>query len=287
MDSGRRILGLNGRTALILAVAGLAAAALLFIGPRQTLETKHGLIMHKTQLVADMRTDLYAAAESEKSAVLAETDQASESFAAAATAAVGRVASALALLRKSDGADATEETLVLDFAKAFDEYRKVDEEILSLAVQNTNLKALALSFGEAAAALADLELALAPLSGSAQAQRALAEALRVQSLHAPHIIEKTEARMDALERDMARAEKRARTALAELPAGAARTAALAALERHGKTTAEVVRLSRQNTNVRSLALSLERKTKVLAACSEPLRALEEHLRERLGTRATR
>ena len=40
-------------------------------------------------------------------------------------------------------------------------------------------------------------------------------------------------------------------------------------------TAEVLRLSRQNTNVRSLALTLDRKTKALAMCEEVLTALEE------------
>ena len=39
--------------------------------------------------------------------------------------------------------------LLDDFNKRFGEYRKVDGEILSLAVENTNLKAQRLSFGPA------------------------------------------------------------------------------------------------------------------------------------------
>lgn len=279
--------------ALAMILAALAAALLSFLfltGPRQGLEARHALLVRKVRLASDMRADLYAAAEAEKSAVLADTDQASGAFAEAARTAAGRVAANLELLRQaagSDGADAAEEAGLRDFATAFDEYRKVDEEVLDLAVQNTNLKALALSFGEAQRALADMERALAPLADEAPAQRALAEALRIQALHAPHIMEKTEARMDELERGMAGAARAARAALARLPEGPGRAGAIAAFERHARVTAEVVRLSRRNTNVRSLALSLERKTRVLAACAEALRVLEDHLRQRQDTRATR
>ena len=291
MAPGRTAMGPKTRTALTLGLvlAALAVAlttALLVYGPQRDIETRHARLTRKADLVAHMRADLYAAAQSEKSAVLAETDEASKDFAAAAVTAVGRVDAGLAQFRKLGG-DQEEEALTRDFAAAFDEYRKVDQEVLTLAVQNTNLKALALSFGPAQAALADMDRALAPLADNVQAQRALAETLRIQSLHAPHIMEKTGERMDALERDMARSSRAAHAALAALPQGPERTAAQAAFERHAKITAEVLALSRQNTNVRSLTLSLERKTKVLASCVESLRVLEEFLRSHLDTRATR
>jgi hypothetical protein len=272
---------------LALALAVLAAAALFFSQPRQGIEARHALMTRKARIVSDMRADLYAAAQSEKSAVLAETDQASQEYAAAAVSSVNRVARGLEQLQQADGADAREAALLRDVADSFALYRTVDTEVLALAVQNTNLKAQALSFGQAAAALADLERALAPLGDNAQALRALAETLRIQSLHAPHIMEKTGVRMDALERDMAQAGKAAKTALNALPESPEKAAALAAFARHGKITAEITRLSRQNTNVLSLALSLEHKTKVLSACAEALRALEEHLRTSQDTKATR
>jgi hypothetical protein len=153
------------------------------------------------------------------------------------------------------------------------------------------LKALALSFGSADTTLAEMEQALKPLlvgqndASARQAQRALAEALRIQARHAPHIMEKEDPRMDVLEKDMAASDKAVRASLAALGQPAAK--ALAAYERYWKLTADIVSLSRRNTNVRSLALSLERKTKVLAACDEALRVLEEHLRERMSSKATR
>ena len=116
------------------------------------------------------------------------------------------------------------------------------------------------------------------------ASQALAEAWRIQALHAPHITEKTDARMDELEARMAAADKEVRANLGGL--GGADGPALAAYEEFQKATAEVVRLSRLNTNVRSLALSLDRKVQVLSVCIQALDALKENLGG-LGVKATR
>jgi hypothetical protein len=50
--------------------------------------------------------------------------------------------------------------------------------------------------------------------------------------------------------------------------------------------AQIVTLSRRNTNVRSLALSLGQKRMVAAACDDSLRALQDTLSKR-GFSATR
>ena len=64
-----------------------------------------------------------------------------------------------------------------------------------------------------------------------------------------------------------------------LPASAAPQlrSASAALDRFTKINAEIISLSRRNSNVRSLALSLGRKRTVTALCENYLRALEESL----------
>jgi hypothetical protein len=54
-------------------------------------------------------------------------------------------------------------------------------------------------------------------------------------------------------------------------------AAAAALDRFEKIHAEIITLSRRNSEVRSLALSLGRKRLVTAQCDEQLRALEASL----------
>ncbi len=276
--------------ALIVLVVVVAGGALWLTGSRQSLDKVYAATVRKAQIVADMRADLFAAAEAEKSAVLADTDQASVDFARQARASVDKVASGLKAFQGL-AESSPEQELAKRFEEAFAEYRKVDEEVLGLAVQNTNLKAFALSFGKAAATLGEMESSLRPLLDgpndklARQAQRALAEALRTQSMQAAHIMEKTDPRMDALEKDMAVADKAARAALAAL--GKDGAGALAVYERYWKLNGEIVGLSRQNTNVRSLSLSLERKTKVLAACDAALRVLEENIRERMATKATR
>lgn len=64
------------------------------------------------------------------------------------------------------------------------------------------------------------------------------------------------------------------------------TAATAALDRFMAVNAEIVMLSRRNSNVRSLALSLGQKRTLTARCEETLLALQEALATRgfVGTR---
>ncbi len=291
----------NGSRALrwglvILALALGAMAAFQFAG-RGKFDDMFGGGMRKARLAGQMRAALYASAEAEKGAVLAETDEASKDYAARARQELDRVAAALAECQGLTSSGGPEPGLVADFARAFADYRAQSEEILAQAVQNTNLKAQSLSFNESRQALERMERALAPLADAsagpkaapqaAFALRALLEAQRIQSLHAPHIEEKDDARMDELEARMAEADKRARAALAALPGGQPSAAeALAAYEDFQKITARIKELSRQNTNVRSLALTLGRGTKLLAACDAALKAYEEKLQADMskGTR---
>ena len=284
--------------ALILAVVAGAFALSLFPGKHGTRYSEmFGRTVQMSRLVGSMRVGLYTAAEAEKSAVLAETDNASAEFAAVARQALDQTARTLdeyTTLLSGPGPDAD---LAERFRQAFAQYRKADEEVLTLAVQNTNIKAQTLSFEQASAALAHMEKALGPLLEGNQANakaalpatRALAEALRIQALHAQHITEKTDARMNELESRMRSSDKAVRSALATVSAlggkGVA-TSALAAYEDFHKATGEVVALSRQNTNVRSLALTLDRKTRALALCDEALRAMEQKIHEDMakGTR---
>jgi D-mannonate dehydratase len=283
---------------LILALAAfmlvLSGLALWFLGRGEHLESAFVRGSQKAQLVSRMRAELYAAADAEKSAVMAETDAASQDNAKRAQAAADQVAATLKEFKALPAGNAEETTQLRRFEDAFAEYRKVDEEVLALAVQNTNLKAFALSFGPAAEALAKMEQALKPVidaggkggktAAALLASRAYVEALRIQTLHAPHITERADARMDALEKRMAESDKLVRADLAGL--GASGVQALAAYDEFQKITTEIVRLSRLNTNVRSLDLSLDRKVKVLAQCDEALGALAKAVSEGLakGTR---
>jgi hypothetical protein len=266
--------------------------------PAQLLAEK----VARLDLVSQLQVALARTAEAEKSAVLATTDPDSQAFAdqaRAAAADVDRARGELDQLLASGGAAPErvhQRELSAKLGEALVALRRVDDEVLRLAVGNSNLKASTLLFGPVAEASAELEAALgravASRAGAPDAERAgrlalVVEAgvLRVETLLAPHIAEASDARMDALEAAMARARAPVHPALdglAALPGlsgGPAIQAARASLARHEALEARVLALSRENTNVRSLALSLNEKRRALAASLEALAALRQALQD--------
>ena len=89
--------------------------------------------------------------------------------------------------------------------------------------------------------------------------------------------------MTKIEKEMAERQTTAREALKLLGWGATATmtrqldAAQAALDQFDKLSAEVVALSRRNSNVRSLALALRRTPTLVAACDGSLAQLQDAL----------
>jgi hypothetical protein len=182
-----------------------------------------------------------------------------------------------------------------EFAKRFADYRELDRRILDLAVENTNLKAQRLAFGpaqEAADAFRDAVESVDPATTAnawqvqALAARAVTTVREIQVLQAPHIADADDAVMTRMEKQMATSEAGARIALKTLsglvsPASRSRlAAATAALDRFMNLNAQVTALSRRNTNVRSLALSLDHKRPLIAACEESLHTLRDSLASR-------
>ena len=173
--------------------------------------------------------------------------------------------------------------------------------VLDLAVENTNLKAQRLSFGpaqEAADSFRDSLTSIAPLVPADKwrvqvlVATAVATVREIQVLQAPHIADADEAVMTRMEKSMATSEAAARNALKALsslvePRFQARiVVATAALDRFMAVNQEIISLSRRNTNVRSLALSLNQKGKVIPKCENVLYALRDALSKRgfTGTR---
>ena len=249
------------------------------------------------QLGADLVVQFTKAADAANRAVMADTDEASVSFAKEAEqtkAAVQKDAGALGpLLQELKYTD--EEKLLTEFTGRFKEYQTLDQRILDLAVENTNLKAQRLSFGaaqDAADAFRDALKAVKP-AGAANEYHVQAlvatsvETVReIQVLQAPHIANADEAVMTKMEKDMATSEMNARNALGMLrplvePASRPRLAtAAAALDKFKELNTQIITLSRRNTNVRSLALSLDQKRTSIAACEESLHALQDALNKR-------
>ena len=247
------------------------------------------------RLADDLRVDLAKASNASDRAVMADTDEESVAFAHEAEKASGAIelgAAALAAHLQNLGYPAESRTLE-EFNGHFAEYRKVDRDVLDLAVQNTNLKAQRLSFGPVREAADQLHDALAAAAAAAAPKdrcrvdglvaRAEMAVRDVQILQAPHIAESAEAAMAKIEKEMADRQAAARDALQRLGRGTSPAmtrqldAAKAALDRFDKLSAELVALSRQNSNVRSLALALRRTPTLIVACDESLAQLQDRL----------
>src|SRR5271156_2251362 len=92
--------------------------------------------------VGQMQLDLATASEAEKSAVLSSTDHASQTFADQARAASAKVNEERQEVEGllTAGGTPGERDLLAQFTTAFGELQRVDDELLALAVQNTNIK---------------------------------------------------------------------------------------------------------------------------------------------------
>ena len=248
----------------------------------------------RTAAVDRMSNALGIASEAEKSAVLAVTDEDSKKFAdqaRVATADVERARQDLAALLSAGGTQDERDSLAR-FSEMFAELRRIDDGLLELAVRNTNLKATALAFGPAADSIREMTAALDRIvaantvsadgaSAALLARRAEVGVLRLQTLLAPHIAEESDAKMDELERRLAGEDAEVRkgldglASLPEIAAGADLAEAAAGYARFADVRKQILALSRENTNVRSLSISLDQKRKAMRLCREALAALRQ------------
>jgi len=248
----------------------------------------------QVDLVGQMQLALASASEAEKSAVLAVTDSESQSFADEARAAAAKVVEQHRELEKLLESHSTqpERDLLAQFSQAFTEFQRVDSGLLDLAVTNTNVKAYALAFGPAAVAIDEMSAALSRLvaanadSPDSKTVMLLAfgaqiGALRIQALLTPHIAEEGDQKMDELEASMTTEDEQVRkdlnglAALTSLNGDTDRSTAASSYARFSELRAQILTLSRENTNVRSLAISLNQKRRVMLSCQAALNALQQ------------
>lgn len=242
----------------------------------------------KVELIGGMQHDLLQSVEAEKSAVLAVTDQESTAFANESKKVSADVEQARLELHGLVDLDArpSEVGKLEDFDAAWRDLQAVDEKLLALAVANTNIKAARLASGECATAVNQLVDALSAVQAVAVDPKVLrslssasVSALRIQALLAPHIKSPDDAEMTGLEDQM-----HALGATVDLTLAAARTTAPAGSRarvaeaeetwaRYQQLTAEVVRLSRLNTNVVSSDVSVHQKRSATIAAQSALSAL--------------
>jgi hypothetical protein len=299
VGSNRRTPGLlPSIVALLILLLAVLGAFLFGRGEanRGLQSTLQGMV-EKSQLVSDMQVKLLASAEAEKSAVMADTDEASQAFAEEARRASAAVETDRRTLGRLIEIDKRPAELARfdEFNSCWKKYQEVDGEVLDLAVENTNLKALRLSFVPASEALDRMQAALDKLvdtSGSSAeaavvtkaAGRALTAALKIHALESRHIAQARDEEMDKIEAEMKMLDGEVDSGLNTLSTAtdatekAALEAARAAYADFHKVNTEIIDLSRRNSNVRSFAISLGQKRKATAECQDLLGALQEAVR---------
>lgn len=224
----------------------------------------------------DIRSKLMVAVRKQKNAIMSSTDEESRREADASRRYVTEVSQELRTLAASV-VDAKEKALLDSFEEAFLEFRKVNDECLELAVQNTNLKATEELFGKSYDStrrtldtLRTIEVAfraIAPSTAASEANIVLTSAFAddLQELvrtAAQHIS------ISADDNSFSEVDQRFKELLEQLPKNAEKIqeACLAANVASGdlsgsvstlrSSLSEVLRLSTLDTNNRSTQISL-------------------------------
>ncbi len=264
-----------------------------------------GLMTKKMDVLARMRINLLKSVEAEKMAVMADTDESSRGYAAESLRAADALEKdrlELDLLIKKDPTD-REMKLFQEFERCWAEFRKIDQVLLDFAVKNTNIKAANLSFHKGSEAVKDFEEALYSLISNQESvkedpqitqlvSKAMMAGIQIHYLHAPHIAAANDDQMDKIEKEIKQNEAIISSVLTRLiplvPRGKMvfLQKAKTAYGELSQVTAQVIELSRQNTNIKSFELSLGRKRKITAQCDDILKSLEEAVRSR-SFKATR
>lgn len=274
-----------------LLMVALALVASLFFFSVNYRDASVGKVMaRKVAVLSTLRLNMIKSVEAEKSAVMADTDEASVAFAEESTRVVGVFEEGLEELSQLIESYPSEKevNLLQEFKGCWTEFREIDRAILEIAVQNSNLKAARLSFDAARQAMTHFEDNLVKLlrvqeSGAIcrLASNALAAGLKIQVLHAPHIASSNDEEMDALEKNirendaMVRRSIDALQPLASPDLQSTLRQAEAAYNEFAKVTTKIVELSRQNTNIKSFDISLNRKRKINYQCDEILTNLQD------------
>jgi hypothetical protein len=256
--------------------------------------------IEKLGLVNNIQSRVLESVEAEKSAVLSTSDEESAEFAGQSKRSaeeIDRLKTRLTALIDEDARPEEREKLAA-FATKWDELKEVDRRLLALAVANTNLKATHLAAQEASVALDRfitsvdaMTLACSDVAVVRSLASAATAVARIQSLLFVHIPEGSDAQMTALETRIralsATVDTTLRDAAPSVPStasGAAADAAQAWAE-YQRVMAEVLRLSRLNTNVISFDVSTHEKRRVTQACLDALADLRSAIQG--GPDATR
>ncbi len=243
--------------------------------------------LDKERLIGTIRQKLLESVEAEKSAVLATTDEESQTLAQEARNSAAAIDTLRGELRQrivADGRRAEVEKLDA-FDEAWAGLKRIDERLLARAVANTNLKATRLLSREGATALdrfvnglTAMQRAVTDPETIRTLSRASVAALRSESVLFVHIPSADDAEMTRLEQQLrdlgAEVEGCLRAARESGQAGQEQLASTSqAWDEFQRLVPEIVRLSRQNSNVISFDVSVHEKRQAMQECLSALSAL--------------
>ena len=291
----------SGRLSIFLpwAIVVLLFGALIFVSVVYKPFTPLQSFLQEYELLSTMRVNFLKTIEAGKSAVLATTDESSIAFAEQARQAAAKVESGrkeLEALVVQANSSRDKQTMS-DFNSCWSQLQTLNNTILELATQNTNIKAQKLSSTQCARDVKEIEANLNNIiqqriknnrndNAVRIAYEALTASLNILALHKPHIEEAQDEEMDKIEKDINSYDKVARKALAALrtiPDLVDNDNLKAADEAYGrfmKQTAEVLKLSRMNTNVKSTELSWGKQSLISAQCEGLLTTLQDSVKSR-------
>jgi hypothetical protein len=246
----------------------------------------------KRRLITGMRTELARAAEKEKCAVIALNDEEAGNYADQSRASSATLDRDLASLQRMIGRDGSgkEREILQKFETSWKNLHQIDSELLLLAAQNTDMKAIELSGTIGAELLQKLHDDLARISVRVTpparrietekvAGQAEIAALNLAALQMRHILSSSIAEKTAIETTMKSNEQKGSAALKALDALAGKKSnpfikgATTEFNEFMQVNEEIVRLSRINSNNSSIEISLGRKLQADTECDRALKAL--------------
>ena len=290
----------GSRDLIWIAIGGLGLLivffTMLYLQGDRDPATQIAFKAKRLELVSSMRLSLAAASEAQNTLVMSAGEMGEKSFAdeaRSATAALKRGQIELETLLKEHG-NSREAELMIRFAQTLAEFQQVDKKLLELAVQNSNRKAYGLAYGPAMKLLKDMDEALSSIgvgdvespSKTTIRQVQLTDEvrigiLRIQVMLFPHIAEPSDEKMDQFELQLSAEDRRVHENLAALSALLAGSdmsnldKAKSLYAEFEKLRSQIIKLSRQNTDVRAVEIVLREKRKAMLACQDALVSLEQ------------
>jgi hypothetical protein len=286
----------------LVAVVVIAGISWLYIHSIQYFSTLFDTIyasrMAKETVLTKMNANLLTAIRAEKDALLAATKEEALKFTTQEDQAMDAVEQGrleFTSLTKTEKSGPL--TMLRDeFDKSWAQYRQIDKEESDMILQKSNTQAYRISFTEAFAAFSALENALKDVMQQTKAApdkdqiaglcfQMVAESAKILALEAPHISEISDERMDAIEGKMKISSQAVGEALGKIRTlargdAAAVDAVVHSFEAFESVNARVLHLSRINSDMKALTISLERKQVIAAECLALLESLREVAKKR-------